>query len=488
VAVNIDTTTALRGLHDLQRLVETVIDADEHDELDWVEWKGTLDLSTKAGCFHVARAVLGMANRLPDRAGLICEGLGYVIVGVEPRNLQGVASVDPATVDQHLDAYLGGAEGPRYTPTYVSVQGKTTLVVVVEAPKPGDRIFSLRREFDKARSGTVFVRKAGRTVPADAKDLDALQTRLLTGPAPVGELEVGLVGDVPISWIDAPTVPDVIRRWVAQDKAELVVAAEGVERRRRRQPSSSHGAGTADLTGIQAIAEAMARQQAVLSQATRAMETAGFLGEQDKRTIEEFIAEVDEWAEHRARTASAAVRGKYVNAGHGVVALTVHNPTGRFLPDVEVEAYFEGDNLIGLDEEPPLEELPSPPRPYGQRRPRSLFAPGLNWHLPSPNFTSPIEGMRRRTWVEDGSVRLVFRVGDLRQHGTDTSDDVYLILHERPAGGMVRGTWKATIRDQEGVLSGTFDIPVADDPVDVLALFRDEADEEESPEGSGTTP
>jgi hypothetical protein len=181
--VNIDTTVALRGVHDLQRLVEAVIDADEHDELDWIEWKGTLDLSTKAGCFHVARAVLGMANRLPDRAGLTCVGVGYIIVGAEPGGLQGVASVDPATMDQHLDSYLGGAEGPRYTPTYVLVQEKRALVIVVEAPKSGDRIFSLRREFDKIRSGTVFVRKAGRTVPADAKDLDALQIRLRTGPA-----------------------------------------------------------------------------------------------------------------------------------------------------------------------------------------------------------------------------------------------------------------------------------------------------------------
>jgi hypothetical protein len=250
---------------------------------------------------------------------------------------------------------------------------------------------------------------------------------------------------------------------------------------------SSRGARTVGLTGIQGIAEVAARQQSVLSHATRAMENAGFLGEQDKRTIEEYIAEIDEWAEHRARAALAAVRGRYVSAGHGVVALTVQNPTGRFLPDVEVEAHFEGDNLIGLDEKPPLEELPSPPRPYGQRRPGALLSAvsGLNYHLPSPIFTSPILGGRRRTWVENGSVRLVFRVGDLRQHATDTSDDVYLILHGRPAGGMVRSTWKATIRDQEGMLSGTLDIPVADDPVDVLEFLGDEANEDGCPEGSG---
>lgn len=332
----------------------------------------------------------------------------------------------------------------------------------------------------------MFVRKPGRTVPADAKDLDALQTRLLTRPAPAGELEVNLVGDVPISWIDAPSVPDVIKRWVARDKAELVAAAQETERRRRPQPPIAPGADTVSLTGIQPIAEAMARQQSALSHATRAMESAGLLGEQDKRTIEEYIAEVDKWAEHRARAAPKAVQGRYVNAGRGVVALTVHNPTGRFLPDVEVEAHFEGDNIIGLDEEPPIEGLPPPPRPYGQRRPGPLSSvlSGFNYSRPSPIFTSPIVGRRRRTWVEDGSVRLVFRVGDLRQHATDTSDDVYLLLHGRPEGGVLRGMWKATIRDQEGVLSGTLEIPVADEPVDVLELFQDQTDEEGPPEGS----
>lgn len=482
MAVNIDTTTTLRGVGDLQRLVEAVIDADEHDELDWLEWKGTLDLSSKAGCFHVARAVLGMANRLPDRA-LTCEGLGYVIVGAEPHSLQGVASVDPATMDQHLDAYLGGADGPRYTPTYVSVQGKTTLVVVVEAPKPGDRIFSLRREFDNARSGTVFVRKPGRTVPADARDLDALQTRLRARPAPPGELEVSLAGEVPISWFDASAVPDVINRWVAQDKAELVAAAQEIERRRRRPPSSSRGTGTVGLTGMHSIAEAMARHQTALSHATWAMGSAGLLGEQDTRTLQDYIAEVDEWAERRVLTASAAVRGRYVSAGHGIIALTVYNPTGRFLPDVEVEAHFEGDTVIGLGKKPRLEGLPSPPRPYGQWRPRSLFPEllGLDYHLRRPNY-SPMVGTRRRTWVEDGSVRLVFRVGDLRQHATDTSDDVYLLLTGRPEDGVLRGTWKATIRDQEGVLSGPLEIPVANEAVDILTLLWDEGHGEGSPD------
>jgi len=70
MAVEIDTGVALRRMNDLRRLVEAVVGADENDELDWLEWKSTLDLSTKHGCFQVAKAVLGMANRAVEQAKL----------------------------------------------------------------------------------------------------------------------------------------------------------------------------------------------------------------------------------------------------------------------------------------------------------------------------------------------------------------------------------------------------------------------------------
>jgi hypothetical protein len=69
----------------------------------------------------------------------------------------------------------------------------TVLVVTVEAPRAGDRIFTLRREFGRARDGTVFVRKGGRTIPADSGDLDALQDRLLAAgsPAEIVSIDIG---------------------------------------------------------------------------------------------------------------------------------------------------------------------------------------------------------------------------------------------------------------------------------------------------------
>ena len=55
------------------------------------------------------------------------------------------------------------------------------LVVVVEPPQPGHRIFTLRREFSSGsktyRAGTVFVRQHGKTEIAGPDDIRALEDR-----------------------------------------------------------------------------------------------------------------------------------------------------------------------------------------------------------------------------------------------------------------------------------------------------------------------
>src|SRR5438270_353217 len=99
VAIDVPTDAGLRGSAALRQLVEAIAVAGEHDEADWIEWKGQLDLSTKPGCFHVARAILGLANREPERAQATCEGLGYVVVGAEPGTVHGVSTVDSANLD-----------------------------------------------------------------------------------------------------------------------------------------------------------------------------------------------------------------------------------------------------------------------------------------------------------------------------------------------------------------------------------------------------
>ncbi|MFF8805620.1 hypothetical protein [Streptomyces omiyaensis] len=49
-----------------------------------LEWKSRLDLTDRRSFFTITKAVLGFANRLPDRALRFADGHGYLLVGVEP--------------------------------------------------------------------------------------------------------------------------------------------------------------------------------------------------------------------------------------------------------------------------------------------------------------------------------------------------------------------------------------------------------------------
>jgi hypothetical protein len=448
--------------------------ATDHDEADWVEWKSNLDLTTKEGCFPIARTVLGMANRLTERASLTCEGLGYVVVGAQPGALEGVASVDPAHLDQLIDPYLGGADGPRWTPTYVATDGETVLVVTVEASRAGDPIFTLRKEFDRYLSGAVFVRKHGRTVQADAADMDGLQRRLIAiGKTGGAALDVRAVGNLPLSWIEVDVIRPTLERWANERHDHLIEEAEAVERR-RLEPEEPAEPDPSGLTTLQASLAAIAEQQ---NSYRRLMEQASSLGnflqEVDTRTLAEYTEQVAKWRDRLVDAAFEALPGAYVARGLGVLALEVENLGSRFLPDVEVEVRFEFECAAGYDDEPHTHRLPSPPRAFGEPKPRAdllstagLLSPAISVpHLPD------LGGIGRRTWVEEGSIVVRFGIGDLRQHATDISDEVYILVNRRPQDGLLHGTWKATVRDIDGLMTGTIDVPVADEPVDVVDVL-----------------
>jgi hypothetical protein len=483
MSLGLDTTTALRGTGALRRLVGAIVNASSHDEADWIEWKSTLDLNTRVGHFHIVHTILGLANRLPERATLTCEGVGYLVVGAEPGATAGITTVDLAALDQVIEPYVGGSDGPRWTPTYVSLDGPTVLVVTVEPPRQGDRIFTLRKEFVRPQSdgkvkiypsGTVFVRKHGRTVVADAADFDALQARLLTSPASSADLEVSVVGDVPLSWFDAEVASDMIEKRAAARRAHLVAKAEAEERRRFPEPTRT-SRGLPDLSAV-----LISQQQAAFQQMAAGLKgLGGLLGKEDTRTLGEYIAEVDDWSKRLAAAEKRALPGRYFAAGRGAVAVRVHNRSQRFLPDVEVEVLFTSDRATGFEEKPEREHLPEPPWTYGERRqPPGLLGPVPP--VPPLSFFRPpaTAGPRRRISVEEGSVRLRFRVGDLRPEATETSDRVFLLLAEYPEGGAFRGHWKATVRDLDAVLTGAVEVPVTREPVDIRGLLEAEADED----------
>lgn len=469
--IQIATANALRGAAALRSLVDAVVAADEHDESDWIEWKGQLDVATKEGCSHIARAVLGLANRDPERAEVTVEGLGYVVAGAEPGALHGLTSVDPAQLGQLIEPYLGGADGPAWAPLYVPLDDKIVLVVTVEAPKPGDPIRTLRREFGKYREGTIFVRKHGRTEVADAADIEALQRRLLaSGRRAATSLAVRVIGDVPLSWFDAGALTSQIKEWAEARRAQLVHAAREVERQRQAPADASE---TEALGGFGSIGHAVLpgvfESLAAVGQHLSALSPI----EEDTRTLADFEQEVTDWADDVTAVAQGVLPGRYVHAGHGVIRLEVENLGSRFLPDVELDVIFDTEMAKALNEKPEWDRLPAEPRAYGEARRRNIYAP----LVPSspvfmPGGVPAFRAVGRRTWAEDGSMRVRWQVGDLRQYGRQISDDVYVFLASRPDDGMLHGTWRATVRDADGETTGTVDVPVSDAAVGVPALLE----------------
>lgn len=182
MVLSVDMSRAFRSPRELAILVDAVVDASENDESDWIEWKSTLILGDKETQGTLARHVLGMANRRPEYAARCAGGCGYVIVGAEPGSCVGVAEVDPAILSQGMDSYLG-TDGPSWAVQYIQNDGKSVLIVSVEPPRVGDRIFTLKKDFSKYRAGMVFVRRQGSTILASPDDVRVLEDRFSAGAA-----------------------------------------------------------------------------------------------------------------------------------------------------------------------------------------------------------------------------------------------------------------------------------------------------------------
>lgn len=182
--IDFDTTRPVTGYDDLVRLVVAVLSSDDPGaEHHAIEWKSALDLRTPAGSFHVARAVVGFANRPVKSALRHFGGWAYVLVGVEPGDLVGVPQWDGQQLTPLLAKYLGGADGPVWHHDNVTVDDKSVLVISVHPPADGDHIHTIRKQFTAAkadaREGEIFVRRNGSTSRPNTSEVRALEQRLL---------------------------------------------------------------------------------------------------------------------------------------------------------------------------------------------------------------------------------------------------------------------------------------------------------------------
>lgn len=416
----------------LQSLAREIRDDSVSSETDWLEWKSALDLAKAKARFQLSKQILGMANRDPGLARRNRGGYGYVLVGVEPNAARGTGQFDPAELHDWIDPYIG-ATGPAWQPRYIQVDDTTILAIEVEPPRYGDSIHTLKKTYDRYRAGTIFVRKNGKTHPAEPEDIKKLEQRVQGAQLCV---DLAFVGDLPISWFDEPALIATITQ-VADSEKEAQL-------RQARQTQEPGPAGEARRT------------------LTRALYGT------DPRTLTQYTDEVEQWHSEWTERAPEHWMGAYADASHGTCSLSLTNLTDRNFTSVEVRLEIP-DAQVVTDLYDFKTNPPRKPLPYGQGRRLLGFDNALSTlRMPSLGYTPTV-------WADNDEDRafVVWKVGDLRPEQTLNSDPLYIFVDKDPSTRRLSVSWSATSKSVSGVARGTIELALTDSPVEFDSIEHD---------------
>lgn len=482
-----------------QALAAAVIASLDPEENYWLESKSRLDWLKPHGVGTLGRAVLAFANRDPQRASATLEGRAVVIVTE-------VEQLDNADLENKLSAYIGGSDGPRWQPHWVSVDDRPVLVVEVDAPQIGDPPYALRQKFDDYRASQVFVREIGKTVLATQADTERLARRMLAkDTADTLDVALGFTLDQPLStyfWDD-----DAVESFIAGEESHLMASLAEVEAVRARAAAAkaarekettaepareaAHSPlGSSELSapynlgaklaadresasvGLAALSKALQGQSAVL---------VGGLTEthEEDRSPEAFKAEVARYVTG-ARASMTDALATIAKRAVPIPTFWLSNLAARNYTSVEVTIWVDGDAKAEdddyEDEVSIRRMLPSRPRKYGpwtsQTALGNLFAnQGYSNFTPTlPRMDYGIASPGRREIQNGGSFRARFDPIDLRPGDTQIeveSDLVVLIPRDRVEPVVVR--WEATASNVDAIQRGEFELPFSGEPIDVLA-------------------
>ncbi|GAA2418720.1 hypothetical protein GCM10010404_91660 [Nonomuraea africana] len=474
MALDFDISSAPRRPADFVALVEAIFGASDADEGTWLEWKSTLDLASKHGCHHIARAIIGFANRMPDEAARFTEGRAYLVVGVEPKNLQGIKPIDVVDLGKGVDPYLGNP-GPRWRPTYVNVTlpsgSAQVLIIEVEAPRWGDPIFCMRKALLPTLEGAIYIRGNGDTRPPKAREIDALGERIRQGAQQV-EVEVLVRAGAPVQPVD--TSDQAVRQWLQIKERLAVESLLSWERSREVEHDDLarrfYQSGT--LTGIHALSEALGkgRGQGLIRHIAE-----GRTPQKYREQVGAYLQRLaDSWRQALLPGAAAHV---------APIEFELNNLLAANLAEVEVRLYVPG-NVHAVRPRPltsrvandSFVDLPHPPQPYGPRQASLIdIYPGLH-STPrmSPFTTMPGNAPSPpRPHIDNGgSTTITFPAVHLRPHHRVRLDPIVLVV-EAPVPAVITARWWATSTSMNGTAQGQLSIPVADEPLPLAVVLTE---------------
>jgi len=388
VAINLDTSLAIRRPSDRVALVEAVLQAHSSDEAEWVEWKLDVELDRAEGRFKASRHILGFANRSPNDAARFLGGQAFLIVGAEPGQLVGTPRRDPAQLEDWLRPYLG-LDGPIWDAHTVEVGGKEVLLIEVAAPKGGDPIHTLRRTFDRWHAGSVFVRHKGKTDPASPADMVMLTTR---SAAPAAGERVALE----VSWATADPIIRALD--LTEERIDRLIEME-----RDRLMRSLDAPSSASIAGRKVPDKSRTPRIAVRYT--------------ENRSRQEFRNDVMAYLDELREAIRPVVVSQAIALKGSSIRLQVANPIESNFRGVQLILHA-GTEIIAFDSADNYlhDKLPERPRLWGKMPPPdSLLALGSS--RPFPWLTLPDSTVRHipRMWIDNkGPTRIEFDPFDVR--------------------------------------------------------------------------
>jgi hypothetical protein len=484
VTLRIDTSRALRSHHSQVELVKAIVASPvSTQETHAVEWKTTVHISEKVWRARLAKGVLGFANRDPAVVTQWFEGCAYLVAGAGPGMLVGTAVLDAANVENMLAPYLGkGPAGPEWSSSYVDVDGKSVLILTVEPPRLGSRIWTFKREFTPPgeppiREGTIFVRHQASTETASSADIDMLTRRAAAAGTRLGGLSLVLPAKAAAVPIDIRE--ETVGAWLDGERDALKLPPEPT----RESKMAAVVAGDPDAVISPEARKVLTREQILAAAA--AADIASGIGAKfklpDPRSRDRYQAEVDGYLAKAGKRLPGVLLRSAIRRELGRIELTIRNDTLDNYHAVEVELYIEASGVAAFFDtgDVPGYRLPDRPVAWGKGG-RSMFdslgsirLPGYALNPPLPNVS-----IQRGRIDNSGSSRVTLHPVDVRPKRSAELDEFYLVVHPEHAGKTLTATWMATATDASGNMEGTLDIPVLARSPTTAELLSDADDDD----------
>ena len=388
-------------------------------ETNWVEWKAGVDLTEAKWKFNLGKQILGSRNRDPHKAATVADGCGFVLFGVAPQDLTGIAAHDAADLESWLRPYVG-TDGPDWDAHYVEVQGKDVLVVTIEPPRMGDPIFTLRKAFNNFHEGTVFIRRFGKVEQANTQEMGMLSRRLL-GAGTELDLGLALSETVELFAIDLGDVA--VEDWIESERAFFLGPVE--------------------------------RQSGRDLQISAAYE--GRSVDKYKEEVAIYLTEARNEVHHRAHRAA-------IEREFGLVKFAVSNNTEHNFGGVRVELVIEGTAHAYFDQDDaePTGGWAHQPREWGTGRRLVTEFP-----LRGAAHANSVHNRENGTEIHFASV-------DLRPNRTSELTPVHIFVGAEYAGESLTARWAATSDQLSGESAGTIVLPISQDVLSAEKLLAAE--------------